>query len=153
MGDLNDFARVNISCEQQIPAEEWVRRAKQLAEDFQVPQAFLAARQARQLDEFNVEAHYLTGVLARRMHRLEEAIEALERACYLEKNLVMGHFLLGHIYQQKEKKSLATHHHQQVLEALKARAADEPVRFAQGLTVQMIRDLCIAEQKLANKVR
>jgi chemotaxis protein methyltransferase CheR len=136
-----------------VPAEECVRRARSLAEDFQVPQALLEARRARQLDEFNVEAHFLTGVLARRMNRLDEAIEALERACYLEKNLVMGHFLLGHIYQHKGKGALAKHHHEQVFETLESRVADEPVRFAEGMSVQMLRDLCTASQAIPSGTR
>ncbi len=138
--------------DERATADQFVRRARRLAEDFQLPQALLAARRARQLDEFNVEAHYLGGVLARRMDRLDEAIEALERACYLEKSLVMGHFLLGHIYQQKGKDALARHHYGQVLEALEGRAADEPVRFAEGMSVQMLRDLCAAGQEVASEV-
>ena len=134
-------------------AEEFVRRVRRLAEDFQVPQALLAARRARQLDEFNVEAHYLGGVLARRMHRLDEAIEALERACYLEKTLVMGHFLLGHIYQQKKKNALAKLHYEQVFEALEPRAADELVRFAEGMSVRMLRDICTVGQEIASATR
>ncbi len=152
MAELNDISRVNLACEHQAEAEEFVRRTRRLAEDFQVPQALLAARRARQLDEFNVEAHYLGGVLARRMNRPDEAIEALERACYLEKGLVMGHFLLGHIYQQEDKVALARHHYEQVLEALEHRAADELVRFAEGISVNMLRGLCAAGQKVASQV-
>ncbi len=139
--------------DERVTADEFVRRARRLAEDFQIPQALLAARRARQLDEFNVEAHYLGGVLARRMDCLDEAIEALERACYLEKTLVMGHFLLGHIYQQKRKDALARHHYGQVFEALDSRAADEPVRFAEGMSVQVLRDLCAAGQAAVSEVR
>ena len=153
MCDFNDFLRVNISCKQRVPAEECVRRARSLAEDFQVPQALLEARRARQLDEFNVEAHFITGVLARRMNRLDEAIEALEQACHLEKNLVMGHFLLGHIYQHQGKGALATHHQEQVIETLESRVADDPVRFAEGMSVQMLRDLCIASQAIPSRTR
>ncbi|MCK4850905.1 MAG: hypothetical protein KAT11_06120 [Phycisphaerae bacterium] len=136
--------------DEQTTADEFIRRARRLAEDFQLPQALLAARRARQLDEFNVEAHYLGGVLARRMHRLDEAIQALERACYLEKSLVMGHFLLGHIYQQRGKAALAKHHYGQVFEALDSRAADDPVRFGEGMSVQMLRDLCAAAQEVSS---
>ena len=139
--------------ERRAEADQFVRRARRLADDFQLPQALLAARRARQLDEFNVEAHYLVGVLARRMDRLDEAIEALERACYLEKTLVMGHFLLGHIYHQKGKDALARHHYGQMLEALEGRAADEPVRFAEGMSVQILRDLCTVGQETASGAR
>ncbi len=127
--------------DERATADEFVQRAKRLAEDFQLPQALLAARRARQLDEFNVEAHYLGGALARRMDRLDEAIQALERACYLEKTLVMGHLLLGHMYQEKAKEALARHHYGQVLKALDAGAADEPVRFADGMSAQMLREM------------
>ena len=133
-------------------AGEFVCRAKRLTEDFQFPQALLAFRRAMQLDEFDVEAHYLCGVTALRMDRLEEATEALERACYLQKSLVMGHFLLGHIYQEKGKQSMARHHYQEVLEALGSGTVDEPVRFAEDMSVQMLRDLCAAGQKATSMV-
>ena len=132
---------------EQTTAGEFVRLAKWLADDFQFPQALLAFRRAMQLDKFNMEAHYLCGVMALRMDRLDEAIEALERACYLDKGLVMGHFLFGHIYQEKSKQAMARHHYQQVLDALGSGEVDEPVRFAEDMTVQILRELCAAGQE------
>ena len=124
-----------------------VERAKGLADDFQFPQALLSCRRARALDESNVEAHYLCGVVARRMDRLDEAVEALERACDLDKSLVMGHFLLGHIYQERGREALARGHYEVAAEALEGRAADEVVRFSEGMSVEVLRGLCSAGQE------
>ena len=133
-------------------AAEFVERAKGLADDFQFPQALLACRRARQLDEFNVEGHYLCGVVARRMDRLDEAVEALERACYLDKTLVMGHFLLGHIYQERGREALARRHYAVAAEALEGKTVDEPVRFAEGMSVELLRGLCSAGQEAVSGV-
>ena len=119
-------------------------RARQLADDFQFPQALLACRRARLEDPSNVQAHYLTGVLARRLDRPDEAIEALERACYLDQSLVMAHFLLGHIYQETGKPSLAKHHYQAALAALPDEPAGDSVRFAEDMPAPMLRELCQA---------
>ncbi|NIA06696.1 MAG: tetratricopeptide repeat protein [Actinobacteria bacterium] len=127
-------------------AAEFLQRAQQLADDFQFPQALLVCRRARQLDEFNAEAHYLTGVMARRMDRLDEALEALQRACRLDRTLVMAHFLLGHIYQEIDKPALAKHHYNEALAALADTLPDEPVPFADGMSPQVLRDLCTAGQ-------
>ena len=131
---------------------EYLRRGKHLAEDFQFPQALLACRRARRLDEFNVEAHYVTGVVARRMDRLDEAIEAFERACGLDKTLVMAHFLLGRIYQETDKPALARGHYGEALAGLADRSADEPLRFADGMSVQVLTDLCTVGKDALSEV-
>ena len=128
-------------------ARECLQRARHLAKDFQFPQALLACRKARELDEFNVEAHYLIAVLARKMDRQDEAIKALERACYLDKTLVMGHFLLAHIYQETHRPALARHRYSATLKTLEAKPADEPIRFSDGLSKKMLRDLCVAGEQ------
>ena len=135
---------------EQTTAGEFLDRAKRLEDDFQYPQTLSAFRRAMQLDEFNVEAHYLGGVMALRLDRLDEAIKVLERACYLDKGLVMGHFLLGHIYQEKGKSAMARHHYEQVLEALDSGDVADPVRFAEDMTVQILRELCVAGQKVVS---
>ena len=125
-------------------ATQFLQRAQQLAEDFQFPQALLVCRRAGRLDAFNLAAHFMTGVIARRMDRLDEAIEAFERACYLDKNLVMAHFLLGHIYQEMNKPSLARHHYDRALESLADKPDDEHLLFAEGISVPVLRELCTA---------
>ena len=133
-------------------AAEFLQRAEQLAEDFQFPQALLACRRARQLDEFNLAAHFMTGVIARRMDRLDEAVEAFERACYLDKNLEMAHFLLGHIYQETDRPSLARHRYDQALECLADKSADETVLFADGISVPVLRELCVAGKDALSEI-
>lgn len=125
-------------------ADELVRRARRLADDFQFPQALLACWRAMQEDPSNVEAHYLGGVLARRLDRLDEAIKVLERACYLDKTLVMAHFLLGHVYQEAGKSALSKHHYEGALAALREENAGDAVPFAEDMSVPMVRELCEA---------
>ncbi len=132
---------------EQTEASEFLARAKLLADDLQYPQAMLVFRRAMELDKFNIEAHYLSGVNALRMDRLDEAVEVLERACYLDKGLVMGHFLLGCIYQEKGKSAMAKHHYQQVLDALGSGEVTDPVRFAEDMTVEILRELSAMGQK------
>jgi tetratricopeptide (TPR) repeat protein len=133
-------------------AAELLQRAQQLAEDFQFPQALLASRRARQLDEFNLAAHFMTGVIARWMDRLDEAIEAFERVCYLDRNLVMAYFLLGHIYQETNKSSLAQHHYDQALHSLADKSDDEPLLFADGISVPVLRELCAAGKDALSEI-
>ena len=151
----------SVPCKRKPPASvvddraiagAFLQRAQQLAEDFQFPQALLDSRRARQLDEFNLAAHFLTGVIARRMDRLDEAIEAFERVCYLDKNLVMAHFLLGHIYQETNKPSLARHHYEQAMDCLADESDDELLLFADGISVPVLRELCAAGKDALSEI-
>ena len=151
----------SVPCKRKPPASvvddraiagAFLQRAQQLAEDFQFPQALLVSRRARQLDEFNLAAHFLTGVIARRMDRLDEAIEAFERVCYLDKNLVMAHFLLGHIYQETNKPSLARHHYEQAMDCLADESDDELLLFADGISVPVLRELCAAGKDALSEI-
>ena len=132
-------------------AEEFVRRGRGLADEFQFPQALLAFRRASKMDPYCLEAHYLNGTIARRMDRLDEAVEALERACYLDKTLVMAHFLLGHIYHERGRASLAKHHYGAALEILRERTTGQEIRFAEDMSVPMLRELCAAGLEALNQ--
>lgn len=92
-------------------------------------------------DKLNPEGHYLHGIVLQEMDRIEEAVLAMNRAVFLDPDLVMAHFALGNLFQRKGKRKDRDRHYRIALGILKRYAADNTVPASEGMTAGRLSEL------------
>ena len=98
--------------------------------------------------ELSPEAHYLRGLILQEQGRLEEAIDAFRRSCFLDPTFVLGHFAVAGLFGRtgqgaRARKSLDT-----VAHLVEGRAEHELLPEGDGLTVGRLLDLVSLQRQL-----
>ncbi|BCR03128.1 protein-glutamate O-methyltransferase [Desulfuromonas versatilis] len=86
------------------------------------------------LDRLQAEFHYLQGTILLEQGQPEQAAAALERALYLDRDFVLAHFTLAHLWEKLGRRTRARKHLENARSLLQAKPATEPLPGADGLT-------------------
>jgi chemotaxis protein methyltransferase CheR len=98
--------------------------------------------------ELSPEGHYLRGLILQEQGRLEEAIDAVRRSCFLDPTFVLGHFAVAGLFGRtgqgaRARKSLDT-----VAHLVEGRPENELLPEGDGLTVGRLLDLVSLQRQL-----
>lgn len=142
--DLPEPATFLVEASTELPTSEIQKdpkhRAVQLAEasvladQGRYEEAIPVIQQAAASDNLCAEAHYLLGVLCQKTQRLDRAIEAFERALYVDPTLALAWVSLGNIHRYQRRPAKAKREFRNALKALEARPEEELVRFSGDIT-------------------
>ncbi len=97
------------------------------------------------------EAHYLHSLLLTEAGQPDAALAALRRCVYVDAEFELAHFALAGLYRQQGQMTRAQRELQLTASLLAGRAADEPVRGGDGLTVGRLRQMVTLQHDLAQQ--
>jgi chemotaxis protein methyltransferase CheR len=95
-----------------------------------------------EMDNLNVEAYYLLGVLCHKNSNLKEAEIQFRKAIYVNPDLVLAYFNLGNIYLCQRKMSEAAREFRNAIRLLEKRPKEEQVPFCEDFTVEFLLRAC-----------
>ena len=110
-------------------------------------------RQALRFDQLALDAYYTLALVLQHRGQLDQAIKAMKKVIYIDRNYVLGHFGLANLYRisgqlSQAQKSLDNAHH-----LLKMRAAEEVIPGSGGITAGRLREATIRQQQQWNAKR
>jgi chemotaxis protein methyltransferase CheR len=95
-----------------------------------------------EMDNLNVEAYYLLGVLSYKNNDLKEAETQFRKVIYVSPDSVLAYFNLGNIYLYQGKFNGAAREFRNAVRLLEQRPKNEQVRFCEDLTVEFLLRAC-----------
>ena len=104
-------------------------------------------REALRHNKLTLEAYYTLALVLQHEARLPEAIEALKKVVYIDRNDVLGHFSLARLYYQNEQAPAALKSLDNARRLLEAQPDDAVVARSDGVTVKRLRDAIIRQQQ------
>jgi chemotaxis protein methyltransferase CheR len=122
--------------------------AKIFASRIRLPEAERWIELALANRELSPEGHYLRGLILQEQSRLEEALEAFRRACFLDPTFVLGHFAVAGLFGRTGQGARAQKALDTVTQLLKGRRDDELLPEGDGLTVGRLLDLVSLQRQL-----
>ncbi len=104
------------------------------------------------LDRLSADAYYTLALVFQHQGRLDEAIDAMKKVVYLNRNSVLGHFGLANLYGDKRQWGQAQKSLTNAYRLLNARRDDEVLPGSGGVTVKSLRQTILRQQQrwLAN---
>ncbi|UFS69416.1 chemotaxis protein CheR [Geomonas sp. RF6] len=103
-------------------------------------QALHWCERAITVHKLTAEFHYLRAVILQEKDEMQEARLSLQRALYLDPNLVLAHFALGKIAMGEGKGKAAKHFHN-ALALLKGMAPDDTLPESEGMTAARLKEV------------
>lgn len=97
--------------------------------------ALARCREASEQHALEEELHYLYALLLADADRTMEALQSVQKAIFLNRSLVMGHFLFGSLQAQQGEWSSASRHFRRVCELCAAHEPNDIVPLSSGETV------------------
>jgi tetratricopeptide (TPR) repeat protein len=113
-------------------------------------EAQVACEKSIEQASFLPESHYLLGIIHKKLHMPEKAIEELRKAISLNEDLAMAHFHLADLLEGN-KKSAAITEYKKTLEVCMNQPPDELVDFGGGFSCKLLIALCKKKIKQIEK--
>jgi chemotaxis protein methyltransferase CheR len=104
-------------------------------------------RMALDQDKLALEAYYTLALVLQHQGQLDQAINAMKKVVYIERNNVLGHFGLADLYRNNGQLSHALKSLDNVRRLLESRPADELLPNSGGITVARLRETVIRQQQ------
>lgn len=104
-------------------------------------------REALKRNKLALEAYYTLALVLQHQARLPEAIEALKKVVYIDRNDVLGHFSLARLHYQNGQAPAALKSLDNARRLLEAQADDTVVARSGGVTVKRLRDAITRQQQ------
>lgn len=104
-------------------------------------------REALRRNKLALEAYYTLALVLQHQAKLSEAIEALKKVVYIDRNDVLGHFSLARLHYQNEQASAALKSLDNARRLLEAQPDDAVVARSGGVTVKRLRDAITHQQQ------
>jgi chemotaxis protein methyltransferase CheR len=98
------------SAPEQQSSEVLLRQAKLAADGGKYTEAEQLCEKVIASDPINAAAYYLSGVIQAEQSRLEPAVELIQKALFLDPNMVLAHIALGNLFAQLNKADKARLH-------------------------------------------
>ena len=111
------------------------------------PEAEYWCWQAVHCDKLALEAYYTLALVLQHQGRLDQAIEAMKKVIYIDRNDVLGHFGLATLYRSNGQLAQAQKSLDNARRLLEARAAEELIPGSGGLTVGRLREATVRQQQ------
>lgn len=121
--------------------------ARVYANQGKLSEASRCSEQAVAADRLNPACHVLQAAILEKQGALPEAVQALQRALYLEPNLVFAHFALGNIARRQEKLRDADRHFDNARTLLGACAAEQVLPEFDGMTAGRLMEIIRSTQE------
>ncbi len=104
-------------------------------------------REALRRNKLALEAYYTLALVLQHQAKLPEAIEALKRVVYIDRNDVLGHFSLARLHYQNGQSPAALKSLDNARRLLEAQPDDVVVARSDGVTVKRLRDAITRQQQ------
>lgn len=104
-------------------------------------------REALRRNKLALEAYYTLALVLQHQARLPEAIEALKKVVYIDRNDVLGHFSLARLHYQNGQAPAALKALDNARRLLETQADDAAVARSGGVTVKRLRDAITRQQQ------
>lgn len=115
-------------------AEALRRLARAHADRGQLEAALEWCKKAIEADKLDAASYYLLAAVQQERGNHEAAIQALERALYLDPGFILAHFALGNLRASQRRLRDAGRHFQNALGLLQKRLPEEVLPESGGLT-------------------
>ncbi|MBN2002028.1 MAG: tetratricopeptide repeat protein [Anaerolineae bacterium] len=99
------------------------------------------------LDRLSADAYYTLALVFQHQGRLDEAIDAMKKVVYLNRNSILGHFGLANLYGDKRQWGQAQKSLTNAYRLLNARRDDEVIPGSGGVTVKSLRQTILRQQQ------
>jgi chemotaxis protein methyltransferase CheR len=104
-------------------------------------------REVLKRNKLALEAYYTLALVLQHQARLPEAIEALKKVVYIDRNDVLGHFSLARLHYQNGQASAALKSLDNARRLLETQDGDTVVARSGGVTVKRLRDAIARQQQ------
>ena len=104
-------------------------------------------QQAIALDKLLLEAYYTQALVLRHQGQLPQAIEAMKKVIYIDRNHVLAHYGLADLYSSSNQMPLALKALDNALRLLARRPAEEILPDSGGVTVERLRQTITSQQQ------
>ncbi len=104
-------------------------------------------QQAIRLNCLSIEAYYMAALVYQHQGKLDDAITAMKKVVYIDRNSILGHFGLADLHHSKSQLPQAQKSLDNVRRLLEGRAADEVIPASGGITIGRLRDTVIRRQQ------
>jgi chemotaxis protein methyltransferase CheR len=104
-------------------------------------------RQAVRLNNLMLDAYYTLALVLQHQSRLDEAIDAMKKVVYIDRNYVLGHFGLADLYHNKGQLPQAFKSLDNARRLLERYTDDQIVPGSGGITAGRLRETVIREQQ------
>ncbi len=104
-------------------------------------------RRAAFLDRLSTDAYYTLALVFQHQGRLDEAIDAMKKVVYLNRNSILGHFGMANLYGDKRQWGQAQKSLTNAYRLLNARRDDEVIPGSGGITVKSLRQTILRQQQ------
>ena len=108
-------------------------------------------REALRRNKLALEAYYTLALVLQHLGKLPEAIEALKKVVYIDRNDVLGHFSLARLYYQNEQAPAALKSLDNARRLLETQPDEAVVARSDGVTVKRLRDAIVRQQQQWSK--
>ena len=106
------------------------------------PEARQKCQEVLEIDQLLPEAYYLLGILNEREGDLKATRECYQRVIFLEKDFIMAHFNLAILYKREGKWKEAQREFKNIVNILKSRKENEPIKFSGGFNKRSFLKIC-----------
>ncbi len=104
-------------------------------------------REALRRNKLALEAYYTLALVLQHQTKVPEAIEALKKVIYIDRNDVLGHFSLARLYYQQGQSAAALKALDNARRLLETQRDDAIVPRSGGITVKRLRDAIVRQQQ------
>lgn len=95
-------------------------------------------------DKLNPRSHYFHGSILQEQGRLHDAVGSMNKAIFLDPNLVVAHFALGNLLRQLGKQKESERHFRTALVILHKYGENDLVPASDGLTAGRLTDIIVS---------
>jgi chemotaxis protein methyltransferase CheR len=104
-------------------------------------------RQAVRLNNLLLDAYYTLALVLQHQSRLDEAIDAMKKVVYIDRNHVLGHFGLADLYHSNGQLPLACKSLDNARRLLERCADDQIIASSGGIAAGRLRETVVREQQ------
>ena len=126
------------------PATPPALEVRALADRGELDKALAMCEKALAADKLEPELHYLRAVILQERNQLDDAMDSLRRALYLDPDLFIAHFAMGNLLLRQGNLQAAKRCFANVLGLLESRPREEVLPQVEGLTAGRFREITLA---------
>jgi chemotaxis protein methyltransferase CheR len=128
-------------------SEERILLIRAYANQGKLPEAIELCKIAIANDKIDPRLQYLYATILQENNQLDEAVESLKRAIYLDSNFVLSYYALGKIYERLGNVKNANKCNKNVLTILSKCSQDEILFESEGLTAGRFKEIINASNQ------
>jgi chemotaxis protein methyltransferase CheR len=107
-------------------------------------EALFWSEKAVAADKLNAEYYHLHATILQEMEKYDEAVVSLNRAVFLNPNLVAAHFALGNLFIRAGNMKQSDRHFKTALKVLRDYENDEAVPFTEGMSAGRLTEIILS---------